>query len=42
MKSNADQLRIDIEMKMIEEKTQKQKKPEPIKDTSKQKLQSGS
>jgi outer membrane protein assembly factor BamD len=42
MKSNADQLRIDIETKMIEEKTQKQKKPEPIKDTSKQMPQSGS
>ena len=36
MKSNADQLRIDIETKMIEEKAQKQKKLEPIKDTSKQ------
>ena len=42
MKSNADQLRIDIETKMIEEKAQKQKKLEPIKDTSKQVPQSGS
>jgi outer membrane protein assembly factor BamD len=42
MKSNANQLRIDIETKLIEEKTQKQKKLEPIKDASKQVPQSGS
>ena len=42
MKSNADQLRVDIETKMIEEKAQKQKKTEPIKNISKQVPQSGS
>jgi outer membrane protein assembly factor BamD len=42
MKSDADQLRIDIESKMIEEKAQKGKYPEPIKDTGKQVPHSGS
>jgi outer membrane protein assembly factor BamD len=42
MKSDADRLCADIETKIIEEKAQKQKKPEPIKDTSKQLPQSGS
>jgi outer membrane protein assembly factor BamD (BamD/ComL family) len=42
MKSDADQLRIDIESKMIEEKAQKGKNPEPIKDTGKQVPHSGS
>jgi outer membrane protein assembly factor BamD len=42
MKSDADRLCADIETKIIEDKAQKQKKPEPIKDTSKQVPQSGS
>lgn len=42
MKSDADRLCADIETKIIEDKSQKQKKPEPIKDTSKQVPQSGS
>lgn len=42
MKSDADQLRIDIESKMIEEKAQKGKNPEQIKDTGKQVPHSGS
>ena len=42
LKSDADQLSIDIEKKIVEDKTQKQKKPVPIKDISKQAPQSGS
>jgi outer membrane protein assembly factor BamD len=42
MKSDADQLCEDIKIKLIEEKEQKPKKTEPIKDTSKQVPQSGS
>jgi outer membrane protein assembly factor BamD len=42
LKSDANQLRADIEMKMIENESQKQKKPEPMKDTSKQVPNSGS
>jgi outer membrane protein assembly factor BamD len=41
MKSDAEQLRADIKTKMIEEKEIKQKKPEPIKDTSQQVPSSG-
>jgi outer membrane protein assembly factor BamD len=42
MKSDADRLYADIEKKIIEDKAQKQKKPEPIKDTRKPVPQSGS
>jgi outer membrane protein assembly factor BamD len=42
MKSDADRLYADIEAKIVEYKAQKQKKTEPIKDTSKQLPQSGS
>jgi outer membrane protein assembly factor BamD len=42
LKSDANQLRTDIEAKIVEEKAQKLKKPDPKKDTNKQLPQSGS
>jgi outer membrane protein assembly factor BamD len=42
LKLDADQLRKDIESKMAEDKTVKQKMSEPMKDTSKQSPQTGS
>ena len=42
LKSDADKLNSDIEAGLREEKTKKQKPIEPMKDTSKQVLQSGS
>jgi outer membrane protein assembly factor BamD len=41
-RSDAEQISADINAKIIEEKTQKQKKIEPIKDPGKQLLKSGS
>jgi outer membrane protein assembly factor BamD len=40
-KSDAEQLRADIQIKMSEEKEVKQKRPEPVKDTSQQVPTSG-
>jgi outer membrane protein assembly factor BamD len=42
MKSDAERLSSDIEAKIVEEKVQKQKEPEPLKEISKQVPQSGS
>jgi outer membrane protein assembly factor BamD len=42
MKSDAEQLRSEIQTKMSEEKEVKQKRPEPVKDTSQQVPTSGS